>query len=338
MYHKVIVALLFVLFSRQVGFCWGFEAHQEITQLAVFSLPPELLPLYRSQLNYLKMGCLAPDKRRYVTSEEGPKHYFTVEILETAEEKWKRSFWKQPADSVLPKLSLRERESIGRLPWHLMTLRSALINAFKQRKAADILYLSAEISHYLADACVPLHCTENFNGQKTNQGGVHKLWETTVTHLLLPQADLMPRKATYLPDLQDVVWQTIQQSHSEVDTVLREEQGVRRHFPPERWFTAGSKANGKPVYSDEYVGRYANRMKPMVERKVRTAAWLVASFWYSCWVEAGQPNLIPAKEGDLPPNFLKEISALPASKDGQSSKIKGKAEYLHFDEEGNCAD
>ena len=44
-----------------------------------------------------------------------------------------------------------------------------LTNAFKEKDLIRILKFSAEIGHYISDAHVPLHATENYNGQFTNQ-------------------------------------------------------------------------------------------------------------------------------------------------------------------------
>ncbi len=312
---RIMVIGLGLLFGQvQQAAGWGFGCHQQVTELAIYSLPKELLPLYRSQLDYLKLACLQPDKRRYVNPAEGPRHYLTTEILDRVSEQQNRPFWAQPYDSVMPRLGMADRHRLGMLPWHLMSLKQQLTAAMASRKPADILYLSAEVAHYLADAHVPLHTTANYNGQLTNQAGIHGLWETIIPRLVLPPANLMPTKAQYQDALQPMIWQTIRQSYQEVDTVLRAEQWVRRYLPPELWYTAttGQSAGiktGRPTYSDRFLGLYADRIGPMVVRKLRLSAWSVASFWYTCWVDAGQPRLIPVREGDLPPGFVDEVRA-----------------------------
>ncbi|MBL0103970.1 MAG: hypothetical protein IPP51_09590 [Bacteroidetes bacterium] len=47
-----------------------------------------------------------------------------------------------------------------------------------------ILYYSANIGHYVADAHVPLHCTENYNGQMTGQSGIHGFWESRLPGII----------------------------------------------------------------------------------------------------------------------------------------------------------
>ena len=44
-------------------------------------------------------------------------------------------------------------------------------------------------------------------------------------------------------------------------------------------------------YSEKYAARYHKQLNGMVERRMRSSVYAVASFWYTAWVEAGQPNL-----------------------------------------------
>jgi hypothetical protein len=58
-----------------------------------------------------------------------------------------------------------------------------LVDAFKARNFELILRQSAELGHYIADAHVPLHTTSNYNGQLTNQLGLHAFWESRIPEL-----------------------------------------------------------------------------------------------------------------------------------------------------------
>jgi hypothetical protein len=43
------------------------------------------------------------------------------------------------------------------------------------------------LGHYIGDAHVPLHTTSNYNGQKTNQHGIHGLWESRIPEQLFDE-------------------------------------------------------------------------------------------------------------------------------------------------------
>jgi hypothetical protein len=51
--------------------------------------------------------------------------------------------------------------------------------------------------------------------------------------------------------------------------------------------------NGKVVrqYSNAYTSAYHLRLAGMVERRMRQSIFSVSSFWYTAWVNAGQPDL-----------------------------------------------
>ena len=42
---------------------------------------------------------------------------------------------------------------------------------------------SSDMGHYIGDAHVPLHTTENYNGKMTNQRGIHGFWESRLPEL-----------------------------------------------------------------------------------------------------------------------------------------------------------
>jgi hypothetical protein len=71
----------------------------------------------------------------------------------------------------------------GIVPYQLQIMQKRLTSAFKEGDYDRIMRVSAEMGHYVADACVPLHTTENYNGQLTNQVGIHAFWESRIPEL-----------------------------------------------------------------------------------------------------------------------------------------------------------
>nr|MBP8115927.1 S1/P1 Nuclease [Chitinophagaceae bacterium] len=72
---KKFFLLLFLSLTAQQCFCWGFYGHRMINHYAVFLLPPEMMILYKPQIDFLTEHAVDPDKRRYAIPEEGPRHY-----------------------------------------------------------------------------------------------------------------------------------------------------------------------------------------------------------------------------------------------------------------------
>ena len=65
---------------------------------------------------------------------------------------------------------------------HFVT-KEELQKAFEAKNVDLILKYSADIGHYIGDAHVPLHTTENYNGQMTGQKGIHGLWESRLVEI-----------------------------------------------------------------------------------------------------------------------------------------------------------
>jgi hypothetical protein len=58
-----LFALLFL--ASLPCFCWGFYAHKKINYYAVFLLPPEMMVLYKPNIDFIEEHAVDPDKRRY---------------------------------------------------------------------------------------------------------------------------------------------------------------------------------------------------------------------------------------------------------------------------------
>ena len=77
-------------------------------------------------------------------------------------------------------------------------------------------------------------------------------------------------------------------------------------------------------YSSDYTIAYNKKLNGMVERRMRQAIFVVASFWYTAWVNAGQPDLSGLVSQTFSENELKEFGEL--NEKWQNAKIKGREE------------
>jgi hypothetical protein len=297
-------------------FCWGFYAHRKINYYAVFLLPPEMMLLYKPNINFITEHAVDPDKRRYMVAAEASRHYIDIDHygvypFNSLPRKWNEAAAKYSVDSL---------NARGIVPWWINTMLLRLTAAFKEKNQARILKLSAEIGHYIADAHVPLHASSNHNGQLTGQRGIHAFWESRVPELLAEKEwDFFIGKAEYIRDPLSFTWQRVLESASASDTVLKFEKELSKAFSPDQKYSFEEK-NGVTTrqYSSAYTIKYDEKIKGMVERRMRQAIYAVASFWYTAWVNAGQPNLAELSNKELTPEDLKEFESLDAAwKNGQ---------------------
>ncbi|MFD2246533.1 zinc dependent phospholipase C family protein [Pontibacter ruber] len=284
---KAILLLLTLLLPLQ-GYSWGFFAHQRINRLAVFSLPPEMVGFYKKHIRYITENAVNPDKRRYAVKGEAPRHYIDLDMYgDSALHKLPR-FWQQAVEKYTEDTLM----AYGIVPWHINLMKYQLTQAFKERNLDRILRLSADMGHYVADACVPLHTTHNYNGQLTGQHGIHGFWESRLPELLSDNYDFFVGQAAYIEQPQLKAWDLVASAHLALDSVLRFERELTQAYAEEKKYGFEVRNNlTTKVYSREFSEAYHDRLNGQVERQMRLAVQTVAGYWYTAWVDAGQPDL-----------------------------------------------
>jgi hypothetical protein len=275
------------LLTLSTGFLWGFFAHHQINRLAVFTLPPDMIGFYKKNISYITEAAVNPDRRRYSVPEEAARHYIDLDRFgDSALYKMPR-YW----NAAVEKYSEDTLKAYGILPWHIQRMFLQLKEAFMVKDPARILRISAEIGHYIGDAHVPLHTTENYNGQLTGQEGIHGFWESRLPELYFEQYDFFVGQAVYLSNPQLEAWKAIESSHLALDSVLRYEKELAAKFGDKKYsFETKGKQTVK-VYSRGYSRAYHEVLSGMVERQMRTCIRRIGSFWYTAWIDAGQPDI-----------------------------------------------
>ena len=317
---KKIIFIALLLAINLKCYCWGLYAHQRINYFAVFLLPPEMMVLYKPNIQFLSDHSIDPDKRRYAVAAEAPRHYIDIDNYgkypyPDLPRKWEDAVKKYSEDTV---------QANGIVPWWIQIMQQRLTSAFREKDQAKILKYSAEIGHYIADAHVPLHASSNHDGQHSNQRGIHGFWESRVPELLAEKEfDFMIGKAGHIADIGTYTWNRVLESGAASDTVLRHEAELTKIFPTDKKY-AFEERNGKLIrqYSTEFTVAYNKVLNNMVERRMRQAIASVASYWYTAWVNAGQPDLKNLKNAAFTTEDLAEFEKLNA--DWRNSTIKGR--------------
>jgi hypothetical protein len=76
-----------------------------------------------------------------------------------------------------------------------------------------------------------------------------------------------------------------------VDSVLMIEKHLTKKFGERKYsFETKGKQTIK-VYSKEFSKAYHDALVDMVEKQMRGAIKMIGDFWYTAWVDAGQPDL-----------------------------------------------
>jgi hypothetical protein len=281
------IAFLFFCSVTSIN-SWGFWAHQRINRMAVFSLPREMFGFFKYHIDYLTIHAVDPDKRRYAVEGEAACHFIDLDRygdhpFDSIPKRWKDAVAKYTEDTLM---------AHGIVPWHIEKMMYRLTSSFREKNHEKILKYAADLGHYVGDAHVPLHCTSNYNGQLTGQHGIHGFWESRLPELYGEQYDYLTDHCRYIENPLHEAWRIVEKSYQAHDSVLRFERLLNEKFPADRKYAYEQRGNMTvKVYSQEYAAAYDQMLNGMVERRMREAILMTASFWYTAWVDAGQPNL-----------------------------------------------
>ena len=352
---------------------WGFYGHRKINRMAVFTLPQEMIPFFKENLEYVTAHAVDPDKRRHASVFEGIRHYIDVDhwcglpfdcISRSLEESiflyssayyissneedtthlWSSGAWswqdticvEQESDFRISASALAEYtkklglskyyntpwvksngsffdlvknhfslegggqmvledefSEYGILPYHLETMTHKLTSAFASKNKNLILRHASDMGHYLGDAHVPLHTSENYNGQMTNQVGIHPFWESRIPELFADdEFDFLVGQAEYIDDVRGFFWTIVEHSHALVDSVLSIEKRLSVVYPEELQYCYEERLDKTArMPCRDYSEAYYDALNGQVEDQMRSAVHALGSIWYTCWVDAGQPDL-----------------------------------------------
>lgn len=313
---KIIFGILFLSFIS-VGFkplpnthncssTWGFYGHRRIARMATFSLPPELFTFYKKNIEYITEHAVDPDKRRYAMKGEAERHFIDIDhYVKPGED----PFLVVPRtwNDAVAKFTEDTLKAYGIVPWHIDVMTRRLTRAFKSKNLGRILQLSSELSHYIGDASVPLHSTENYNGQMTNQKGIHGFWESRVPELSADEYDYLIGRCEYIENPLDAAWFIVKGSSNAVDSVLTFERELTDRWPKDQKYSYEHRGQViMKVYSKEFAMEYQKMLGNMQERRMMIAIKYSASLWYTAWVNAGQPDLTELN-GDISEEMKKEM-------------------------------
>ena len=279
---------------------WGIVGHERINKAAVMALPQPLQVFFYNHIDFITQEASVPDIRKYALNykDENPRHYFDMENFGAVET------FPKTMEEAKKKYDAKFLNDNGILPWYIEDLMVKLTKAFKEKNRAEILFLAADLGHYIGDAHMPLHTSANHDGQLSDQKGIHSLWESRLPELFAKNYKLNVPEAHYYEDVRQATWDMINDTHSLVKPLLDVDKKLRTATPENQVFVVD--ADGKIVknkynsakFSDDYAAKLHTELNGMVESQMKKAITATASFWYTAWVNAGKPDLsdLDAKE------------------------------------------
>lgn len=272
---------------------WGLTGHKIITDRAVRLLPTRVQGFYWENRDVLADLCIHPDLRKGADRFEEPRHYIDLEHYPPDLPKL--------ADEAIRRFGRKKLSKSGWAPWHAQQVYAQLVDAMRRKDYPAVLRLSGDLSHYVADLHVPLHTTENYDGQLGRDTGIHARFESLPVDQFPDVFPFDPRPAATIVDVPSKLWAIVVASNVETHAVF--------------------KADRQTAYADRdsdgySVSRARLTMGPLAARRMNDASHEVASFWYTAWVESGRP--------DLPRVDFSSLARPPKSVEGEALFYEGR--------------
>ena len=123
---------------------------------------------------------------------------------------------------------------------------------------------------------MPLHSVVNYDGQLTNQHGLHSRWESDLFERHRTALRIAPAAPQPISNPRDFMFDVLLASNQMTAGLLAADQEA---------------ATGREFYDDEYFAAFAAGALPGLERRVNDSITAVAAMITGAWEQAGRPDV-----------------------------------------------
>ncbi|MBI2428762.1 MAG: T9SS type A sorting domain-containing protein [Ignavibacteriales bacterium] len=292
---RKIFLLLFTIAAAQSLFGWGKVAHQYINKNATIHLPASMQQ-FIGQAQFFNDNAMDPDNRRSSSDTNFYAEQF-IHFLDIDDYPNFKVWLPRNLDSLLTLYGRDRVKDNGTVPWVIKFYVDSLSAQLKRGDWNSAYQTANDLGHYVADSHVPVHATKNYNGQLSNQYGIHSRYESTMILNYQAQLSVVKDSVKYIENVLEFAIQIILKSQSLLDSVLLAD----KYAAPPNGYNSGS---GGSLPAD-YYSKMWEKTQTFTKQRIQSATISVASLWYTAYVNAGLIS--------KPANVRKEKSIKPKS-------------------------
>jgi hypothetical protein len=272
MFHlrRFVLITWLAAFLTSRAFGWGASGHSFLTQNSVGHLPASLQSFVNRYFTTIST---------YATNEPPGQHYIDIDVYP----EFLAGQMPRDLNVLYATYGASYVNSNGISPWVIANYRATLTSQMRTAASdADYLALAqtaGEMAHYIEDINQPLHTTYNYDGQYTGNSGIHSRYETTMVNRNFAGLSInpAPQNCVYVTNTVDWVLDTIEtRTWGYVDDIMAADTLAK---------TFGTTS------SNAYYNSLWSSTGAFTHSQFQLATEMVASAWYSAWVDAGSPAL-----------------------------------------------
>lgn len=266
------ILILSLLASSSLALAWGPETHQMVADWALQTLPPEIQSYFQANRQVLSEHANDPSRWMKKDRYERFRHYIYLDTY------GRFPYLKLP-HSYQEAVARYGKGRIGRngtLPWQIGEFSLRLTNDFREAKWNQALEDAAALGYYIADAHDPLNTTENYDGQLTAQTGLAARFGTDLIDRYRNFILFRATPAAKIDDPTEYAFQTVLEANTWVNRILYDDRNA---------------LDSLPDYNEDYFDRFYTSVSSIVMQELGRAAHDIGSYWYTAWLNAGQPPL-----------------------------------------------
>lgn len=278
---REIVRLAF-LFVILIGLSsWGEKVHRKINTACVEVLPSKLDKM-KTWIPILAEHSVDPDKRRKTDKNEFVRHFIDLDNYSGF---LKDGKIEEDFNIICQKYSREMVMKNGTLPWVTDSTYKALVSNFKTKDFGRAALTAADLGHYVADGFMPLHTSANYDGQLSNQKGIHSRFEEKMINQHIDNIEIKISGVDKIKNTSNYIFGYLYKNFECVDDLLLAD-------------SISYEYSGKN-YNATYYDRMWNESEVFTTNLINSAAQKVASLIYKAWLEAGKPQIQELKPSDL---------------------------------------
>lgn len=268
--RKYLILPLLVFSALLLG-GWGSTGHYHISYRSSLSFNQQM-EQFNQWAQILADHASDADYRKNTDPDEGPRHYIDIDnytvFINTGR-------IPQTLDSVIMIYGNTFVYDQGVLPWATLKTYDSLVACFSREDWDKAVLFAADLGHYVADGHMPLHITRNYNGQYSNNSGIHSRYESTMINAYISQITYLGQPISFVENVNQYVFDYLYTNYEYVDSVLLADDYAK----------SISGSTNSTAYK-QALWEYSQDFTTVL---FKNASHALAELIYTAWTEAGSP-------------------------------------------------